>query len=80
MNQAERELVDYLAVVKLLSTHGHLVAEIMDPLLNTLNWSSYSEHQLFLSYLALRTDGPSLATHLLDVVPEDARDGLFLAC
>jgi len=35
---------------------------------------------LFLSYLALRDDGASLAAHLLDEVPEDARDGLFLGC
>ena len=65
---------------KLLSTRGRLVSEKIDPLLETTDWSSFSNHQLFLSYLALRDDGASLACELLDVVPEDARDGLFLAC
>jgi hypothetical protein len=65
---------------KLLSTRGGLVADVMDPLLKTVNWGTFSNHLLFLSYLAVREDGPSLAQHLLDVVPEDGRDGLFLAC
>jgi hypothetical protein len=65
---------------KLLSTRGRLVADVIDPLLKTLNWGTCSNHLLFLSYLALSQDGSELAQHLLDVVPEDGRDGLFLAC
>lgn len=65
---------------KLLSKRGRLVSERMDPLLKTLNWGSVSSHQLFLSYLAVRDDGAAVASDLLDIVPEDARDGLFLAC
>ena len=65
---------------KLLSKRGLLVSETMDPLLTTLDWSSWSTHQLFLSYLAVREDGAALAIRFLDLVPEDARDGLFLAC
>ena len=65
---------------KLLSKRGHLVSEIIDPLLRTLDWKSCSTHLLFLSYLALRNDGDSMALKLLDDVPEDGRDGLFLAC
>ncbi len=65
---------------KLLSKRGRLVSETIDPLLETLDWSSVSTHQLFLSYLGLRDDGAALANGLLDVVPNDARDGLFLAC
>ena len=65
---------------KLLSSRGRLVGEIIDPLLTTLDWSSSNTHQLFLSYLALRPDGATLAEQLLDEVPKDAREGLFLAC
>jgi len=65
---------------KLLSTRGRLVSESMEPLLTTLDWSSWAGHLLFLSYLAVRDDGASLAARLLDQVPEDGRDALFLAC
>lgn len=65
---------------KLLSKRGRLVSERIDPLLKTLDWGSLSPDQLFLSYLAVRDDGAVVATDLLDIVPEDARDGLFLAC
>src|SRR5881394_821246 len=65
---------------KLLSQKGRLVSETIDPLLRSLDWSSWSSYQLFLSYLAVRDDGAELASRLLDQVPEDARDGLFLAC
>ena len=65
---------------KLLSTRGRLVSGIIDPLLSNLDWSSISTRLLFLSYLALREDGAALAIGLLDQVPDDGRDGLFLAC
>jgi len=65
---------------KLLSKRGRLASGKIDPLLKTIDWSSVSNRQLFLSYLALRDDGAALADGLLDIVPEDARDGLFLAC
>lgn len=65
---------------KLLSKRGQLVSDIIDPLLSKTDWSSVSTRQLYLSYLALRDDGAALADGLIDIVPEDARDGLFLAC
>ncbi len=65
---------------KLLSKRGRLVKEIMDPLLEKLDWSCCSAEQLFLSYLAVRDDGASWAARLLDEVREDFRDGIFLAC
>ncbi len=65
---------------KLLSSRGHLVSDTIDPLLATLDWRSCGTHQLFLSYLAVRHDGAALAERLLERVPEDCRDGLFLAC
>lgn len=65
---------------KLLSTRGGLVGKIMESLLTTLDWSSIGGHLLFLSYLAVRENGAVLAGQLLDHVPEDGRDWLFLAC
>ena len=65
---------------KLLSSHGRLVTDTIEPLLTTLDWSSCGTHQLFLSYLAVQPDGAVSAQRLLDQVPEDCRDGLFLAC
>jgi hypothetical protein len=65
---------------KLLAVRGGLVSETIEPLLTTLDWNSCGAHQLFLSYLAVREDGAALAARLLDQVPQDARDGLFLAC
>ncbi|MCG3136634.1 MAG: hypothetical protein HJJLKODD_00469 [Phycisphaerae bacterium] len=65
---------------KLLSIRGRLISESIDPLLMTLDWNDFGSHQLFLSYLTLRDDGAVWAARLLDEVPEDFRDGLFLAC
>jgi len=65
---------------KLLSTRGRLVSEIVEPLLVTVDWTCCYMEQLFLSYLALQTDGAAVAGRLLDKVRDDFRDGLFLAC
>jgi len=65
---------------KLLAVRGRLVSNLMEPLLTTLKWNSHGDYVLFLSYLAVRDGGATLAVRLLDEVSEDARDGLFLAC
>lgn len=65
---------------KLLSSRGKLVSEIIEPLLATIDWRSCYTSQLFLSYLCLKDDGAGIASKLLDIVREDFRDGLFLAC
>jgi hypothetical protein len=65
---------------KLLSKRGRLVSDTIDRLLETLDWTSCSAEQLFLSYLAVRPDGARWAARLLDEVREDFRDALLLAC
>jgi len=45
-----------------------------------MNWATIGEHLLFLSYLAVREDGAAWAARLINEVPEDGRDGLFLTC
>lgn len=64
---------------KLLSVQGHLVGETVDQMLKASNYWRGTQ-QLFLSYLALRPDGPELASRFLDEIEEDFRDGLLLAC
>lgn len=65
---------------RLLATKGVLVAELMDKIVETTDWGSYASPQLMLSYLAAKPDGVKWILKLLDVVLDDARDGLFVAC
>ena len=67
-------------LARLLSEKGQLVAKKVDRILETTDWESYASPQLLLSYLAVKPDGAKWAYRLLDVVLDDARDGLFLAC
>lgn len=65
---------------RLLATKGLLVSRKMDKILERTDWESYAAPQLLLSYLAVKPDGDKWIIRLLDIVPEDCRDGLFLAC
>jgi hypothetical protein len=67
---------------KLLSKDGDLVAMQAEAAarhaMEDSNW--YSMRQLYFSYLARMPDGENLAIKMLDIVTDDFRDGLFLAC
>lgn len=65
---------------RLLATKGLLFSRKMDKILERTDWESYAAPQLLLSYLAVKPDGDKWILRLLDVVPNDARDGLFTAC
>lgn len=65
---------------RLLATKGALVAGQVDKIIETTDWESYASPQLLLSYLAVKADGVKWILKLLDVVLEDARDGLLVAC
>jgi len=69
-----------LELSKLLSKRGSVVRERIEPQL--LDPAAYFSHSksLFLSYLALMGHAESRVIQLLDSVPSDSRDGLFLAC
>jgi len=69
-----------LELSKLLSKRGFVVRERIEPIL--LNQGDYISHykSLFLSYLAIMPKGEARVLQLLDSVPDDSRDGLFLAC
>ncbi len=44
------------------------------------DWSSYGSNGLLLSYLGSVKGADAQIRRLLDIVPEDGRDGLFVAC
>lgn len=75
-------------ISKLISKRGQLVHDQLMPVIDLLSGADvdrdgfgvFAKHQLCLSYLALPPNGESIALHLLDRVPEDCLDGLFLAC
>ena len=69
-----------LHFARLMALKGTLVAEPMDNVVQSTDWESYASPQLLLSYLAVKSDGAAWIIRLLDVVPSDARDGLFIAC
>lgn len=66
--------------MRLLAIKGALVARQMDEIVWTTDWESYASPQLLLSYLAAKPDGVNWILKLLDVVLEDARDGILTAC
>ena len=66
-------------MARLLSERGMLIAPQMNKIIENTDWSG-GRHSLLLSYLAVKPNGAEWAKRLLDVVPTDARDGLFLAC
>ncbi|MGI6300648.1 MAG: hypothetical protein ACOX52_06290 [Verrucomicrobiota bacterium] len=65
---------------KLLSKQGHLVAEIAEPIVTRPPELGFSDNFLFLSYFGNSINWEPYCVSLLDWVPEDSRDGLFLAC
>lgn len=67
-------------LARLLSEKGQLVSTKMDRMLEKTEWRNYGTPYLLLAYLAVKPDGVEWARKLLDKVPDDWRDGLFLAC
>ena len=65
---------------RLLARRGALVRARMGRVLAKTDWSRYGSNGLLLSYLASRKGSDPLICRLLDMVGEDNRDGLFLAC
>ncbi len=65
---------------RLLARRGALVRGRMGRVIVKTDWSSYVSNGLLLSYLASRKGSDPLICRLLDIVGEDNRDGLFLAC
>lgn len=67
-------------LARLLAEKGDLVASRIGKLVKDTDWSSYGTRGLVLAGLGHVTNGDGEIIRLLDVVPEDARDGIFLAC
>lgn len=69
-----------LHLARLMAERGSLVRARMSRVIEDTDWGSCAGDGLLLSYLGSRKNGGSLIRRLLDVVPEDSRDGLFVAC
>ena len=65
---------------RLLVDRGALIKPRLQCFYQDKDWSSYSAPQLTLSGLVHLPDAAIRIQELLNVVPEDCRDGLFLAC
>jgi hypothetical protein len=66
--------------MRLLATKGDCVAHEVKEILAITDWESYCAPSYLLASLARIPDGKAWILRLLDVVPADARDGLFTAC
>ena len=67
-------------LARLMAIKGGLVRDLMDPVIVSTDWASYSSIPMALSYLAAMENGADWILRLLDVVPCDGRDGIFTAC
>lgn len=65
---------------RLMAVKGALVSAQMDEIIKITDWSSWASPTFLLSYLATKPDGANWILRLLDIVPNDARDGLLTAC
>ena len=69
-----------LQLACLLAERGTLVRARMGRIIAKTDWSSYGSNGLLLSYLGSVKGADAQIRRLLDIVPEDGRDGLFVAC
>ena len=69
-----------LQLARLLAERGTLVRARMGRIIAKTDWSSYRSNGLLLSYLGSVKGADAQIRRLLDIVPEDGRDGLFVAC
>lgn len=66
-------------LARLMATKGGLVRDLMDPLIRSADWESYTTFPET-SYLAVMENGVEWILKVLDLAPYDGRDGIFTAC
>ncbi len=67
-------------IARLFAEKGFVVKDELSVFVANTDWSSYGSPHLALAGLPYIRRGDSVTIHLLDVVPEDNRDGIFFAC
>ena len=67
-------------IARLLSEKGFVVKEELADFVTRVDWSLYGSPELALAGLPHIKRGDAVTIRLLDVVPEDSRDGIFFAC
>lgn len=78
-----RSLYDFdlsLQLSRLLAERGVLVRARMGRIIARTDWHSCAGDGLLLAYLGSLKEGGMQIRRMLDIVPADSRDGLFLAC
>ncbi|MGN0844443.1 MAG: hypothetical protein ACI4QT_04390 [Kiritimatiellia bacterium] len=66
-------------LARLMATKGGLVRDLMDSLVKSADWESYTTFPEA-SFLAVMDNGVEWILKVLDVVPNDGRDGILTAC
>lgn len=67
-------------IARLFAEKGFVVKDELSVFVANTDWSSYGSPHLALAGLPHIRRGDSVTIRLLDVVPEDSRDGIFFAC
>lgn len=67
-------------IARLFAEKGFVVKEELADFVANTDWSSYGSPQLALAGLPHIRRGDFVTIRLLDVAPEDNRDGIFFAC
>jgi len=67
-------------IARLFAEKGFVVKDELSVFVANTDWSSYGSPHLALAGLPHVKRGDSVTIRLLDVVPEDNRDGIFFAC
>ena len=65
---------------RLLATKGSCIKAELLLLLDQFDWESYASPSVLLAALSQLPHGADRILQLLEIVPTDARDGLFTAC
>jgi hypothetical protein len=65
---------------RLLAEKGYMVKTELTELIAITDWSSYASSHLALAGLPYIDNSESITISLLDVIPNDCRDGIFIAC
>ena len=65
---------------RLLAEKGYMVKTELTELIAITDWSSYASPHLALAGLPYIDNSESITIRLLDIVPNDCRDGISIAC
>lgn len=77
------DVLDYsicCIMIRLLAEKGYLVKSEIFTILSKEDWACSPSLSCFLAGVCFLNNASNIIVYLLDLVPEDSRDGLFTAC